>query len=86
MALFKSNPAGLPDAGGESANELLLPADAHPRLRRVMAFCGLTWDDLRTCEIARRRVAFYLGVDREVGRRAEIADLERQWNPLGRHE
>ena len=54
------------------------------RLSRVLAFCGWSLRDLRHNVVARREVAFYLDVDAQIGRRAEVLDLEQQWNPLGR--
>ena len=54
------------------------------RLSRVLAFCGWSLRDLEHNVVARREVAFYLDVDAEIGRRAEVLDLEQQWNPLGR--
>lgn len=54
------------------------------RLGWILAFCGRTWEELEADGVARRQVAFYVEVDREMGRRAEIVDLEKQWNPLGR--
>ena len=37
--------------------------------------------DVLGCPVARRTVRFYLAVDAQVDRRAEVLDLERQWNP-----
>ena len=79
----------LPDPAGNDPLGLT-PADAEVihervgRLERILAFCGHDLHDVLTNPVARRRVDFYLAVDREVTRRGEIGDLERQWNPLGR--
>ena len=54
------------------------------RLGWILAFCGRRFEELETDIIARRQVAFYLAVDREMARRDEVAELEKQWNPLGR--
>lgn len=54
----------------------------HP-LRRVLAFTGRSIDDLINDPIARNEVFGYYKLHRQVGRRAEILELERQWNPLG---
>ena len=54
------------------------------RLSRVLAFCGYSHEDLEHNPVARNEVSFYLHVDREIERRAEVVDLEKQWNPLGR--
>ncbi|MEM1013693.1 MAG: hypothetical protein AAGI46_15910 [Planctomycetota bacterium] len=51
------------------------------RLDRVLSFCGLNLSDVLSSSVERRRVAFYLSIDREVERTGEVLDLERQWNP-----
>lgn len=53
-------------------------------LRQILAFAGRSIDEVVNCPIAKRRVAFFHRVGREIDRSIEIADLERQWNPLGR--
>ena len=53
-------------------------------LRQLLAFAGHSIDDVVSCPVARRRVAFYHRVGRQIARTAEVAALERQWNPLGR--
>ena len=82
MALFDNDAAGLPAPSG-GGHELLVPRDADRRLARVLAFCGLDLSDVLGCPVARRTAQFYLAVDAEVERRAEVLDLERQWNPTG---
>ncbi len=54
------------------------------RLQRVMAFCEASMDDVLICPVTRERVRFYLDVDAEVTRRADVLELEKQWNPLRR--
>lgn len=53
-------------------------------IRRLLAFAGRSIDEVVNCPIARRRVAFFHRVGREIERTIEVAELERQWNPLGR--
>lgn len=55
----------------------------HSPMHQLLAFAGHTIDDVVNCPVARRRVAFYHRVGREITRTGEVADLERQWNPLG---
>ena len=79
------DPFGFDHAGGPPAEgDALREHVAADRLLRVLNFCGWTYRDLEHNVIARREVAFYLDLDAEIGRRAEVMDLERQWNPLGR--
>ncbi len=51
---------------------------------RVLGFTGKSIDDVVNCPIAKRTVLGYFKLHREVDRRCEIVDLERQWNPHGR--
>ena len=68
----------------EPAREQLLPLRETRRLARVLAFCGHGIDDVVNDPIARRRVVFYFKLDRQIDRRRDAIELERQWNPLGR--
>ena len=54
------------------------------RLARLLAFAGRSIDDVVNCRIAKREVAHYFKTAREVLRRTDRLELERQWNPLGR--
>ena len=53
------------------------------RLNRVLAFTGLTIDDVVNNPIAKNVVLGYFKLSRMVDRRSEIVELERQWNPVG---
>lgn len=52
-------------------------------LHRILGFTGKTIDDIINCPIARRTVLGYYKLHRQVERRSEIVELEKQWNPLG---
>jgi hypothetical protein len=51
-------------------------------LHRVLAHLSYTIDDVVNDRIAKNAVLGYFKVSRQVTRRCEIVDLERQWNPL----
>jgi hypothetical protein len=53
------------------------------RLNRVLAFTGLTIDDVVNSRIAKNQVLGYWKLSRQVDRSIEITELERQWNPIG---
>ncbi len=55
----------------------------HQPLRRILAFTGLSIDDVIDHPIARNTVYAYFKLHKQVQRTYEIVDLERQWNPLG---
>jgi hypothetical protein len=78
--LLPGNYGGPLPGGGDGS---VVPEVTASRLARVLAFCGTNMDEVFTCPVTRRRVAFYLAVDREIVRRGEILELEQQWNPLG---
>lgn len=69
-----------PAAEGDAKRHLV----SVDRLGWILAFCDRRFEELETDIIARRQVQFYVEVDREIGRRAEVLELEKQWNPLGR--
>jgi hypothetical protein len=54
------------------------------RLNRVLAFTGLSIDDVVNCRIAKNQVLGYWKLSKTVDRHSEIVELERQWNPNGR--
>lgn len=68
----------------------VLARDAHvdvyrvSPMQRLLSFAGRSIDDVVNCPIARRHVLVYYRVGRQITRSGEVADLERQWNPLGR--
>ena len=53
------------------------------RLSKVLAFTGLTIHDVVNNPIARNIVLGYYKLSRQIDRRIEVTELERQWNPLG---
>jgi hypothetical protein len=53
------------------------------RLNRVLAFTGLTIDDVVNNPVAKNQVRGYFKLAKLIDRRSEIVDLERQWNPRG---
>jgi hypothetical protein len=50
-------------------------------LQRILAFTGRSIDDVINNPIARREVAGYFKLHRQIQRVGEIYDLEQQWNP-----
>ena len=55
-------------------------------LARLMRFAGVTEADVRRSVVARNALALYVDADRQIRRQGEVNALERQWNPLGRHD
>lgn len=49
------------------------------RLNRVLAFTGLTIDDVVNNPIAKNQVLGYFKLSKEIDRRGEIVELEKQW-------
>ena len=82
MSLFNSLGIGVPrleqPAGVRS--ELTM---VHRPLRRVMAFLGCSIDQLCNDPIVKNQVFGYFKLYKEINRRGEIRELERQWNPVG---
>jgi hypothetical protein len=52
-------------------------------LRRILNFTGHSIDDVVNNPVAHRTVLVYYRMQKLVERRAEITELERQWNPVG---
>lgn len=52
-------------------------------LRRVLAFCGRTIDEIVNCPVARREVLGWVRLHTWVERGCELRELEQQWNALG---
>ncbi len=50
-------------------------------LDRILAFTGLTIDDVVNSPIARNKVRAFYKLHRWIDRESDILDLERQWNP-----
>jgi hypothetical protein len=78
----------LPGLGSRSIEFLSGPAlelvESHDALERLMAFAGVTREDLARCEFARRKLSIYLDIRSEMESLWLCDELERQWNPLGR--
>jgi len=51
-------------------------------LRRVLAFTGRSIDDVVNDPTVKREVLGYYKLHKEIHRRIEVRDLERQWNPV----
>jgi hypothetical protein len=54
----------------------------HQPLQRILAFTGLSIDDIIDQPIARNTVYGYFKLYKQILRTSEVVDLERQWNPL----
>jgi hypothetical protein len=52
----------------------------HRPLDRILAFTGFSIDDVVENPIARNAVLGYYKLHKQIIRRGEILDLERQWN------
>src|SRR3954463_3715313 len=63
--------------------EVLQRRVVNTRLNRVLAFTGLSIDDVVNSPIAKNQVRGYWKLSKTVDRRSEIVELERQWNPNG---
>ncbi|MGC4034047.1 MAG: hypothetical protein QM754_20390 [Tepidisphaeraceae bacterium] len=55
----------------------------HRAFARLLAFAGLTIDDVVNNPVAKRAVYNWFKTDRRLHRRLEVLELEKQWNPLG---
>jgi hypothetical protein len=69
----------LPQSEGPRTEYLLTQ---HP-LRRVLAFTRRSIDDVVNDPIAKNEVLGYYKLHRQIERRSEVVDLEKQWNALG---
>jgi hypothetical protein len=82
MSLFNSLGIGIPRlpppmVGG---HEMI---HVHRPLRRVMAFVGCSIDELCNDPMVKNAVFGYFKLYKEIHRRGEVRELERQWNPTG---
>jgi hypothetical protein len=82
MSLFNSLGIGVPRLQQPVGNRSELTM-AHRPLRRVMAFLGCSIDQLCNDPIVKNQVFGYFKLYKEINRRGEITELERQWNPAG---
>jgi hypothetical protein len=75
---------------GFGAPRKLLHRDTHTEhvmvrrpLQRLLAFRGHSIDDVVNNPIVKNEVLGYWKVFRQIERRSELLELERQWNHLG---
>ena len=68
---------------GSAANMATRRVVLQNRLNRVLAITRLTIDDVVNNPIAKNQVLGYFKLSKQIDRRAEIGELERQWNPNG---
>jgi len=52
------------------------------QLQRVLAFTGLTIDDVLSSPVARNTVLGFYRASRWIDRQCEVNELEQQWNAL----
>jgi hypothetical protein len=50
-------------------------------LDRILSFTGYSIDDVVNDPIAKHALIGFYKLSRQIDRRSEIVDLERQWNP-----
>jgi len=82
MSLFNSLGIGIPRLAPPALDKHGLIM-VHRPLRRVMAFLGCSIDQLCNDPIVKNQVFGYFKLYKEINRRTEMRDLERQWNPSG---
>ena len=80
MSLFNSLGIGTPRLSQPAPDRYELTT-VHRPLRRVMAFLGCSIDQLCNDPIVKNQVFGYFKLYKQINRRTEIRDLERQWNP-----
>ena len=78
MRIFDSISSGPPQEARDSHQRLV----RQNQLNRILAFTGLTIDDVVNHPIARNQVRGFFKLTRWMDRRLEIRELEKQWNPL----
>jgi len=69
--------------GGELADNPVECIMLQRPLQRVMAFTGRSIDDIINDPVARNEVLGFYKLHRQIQRRGEVIELEKQWNPLG---
>jgi hypothetical protein len=82
MSLFNSLGIGVPRLAQPALgrHEYVM---VHRPLRRVMAFLGCSIDQVCDDPIVKNQVFGYFKLYKEIDRKMEVGDLERQWNPNG---
>ena len=66
--------------GDEPATEYVV---LQQPLQRVLAFRGRSIDDVVNSPVVKNEIYGYWKLHRQIQRRSEILDLERQWNEVG---
>ena len=82
MSLFNSLGIGTPRLVRPGTDRHELTVVNRP-LRRVMAFLGCSIDQVCDDPIVKNQVFGYFKLYKEINRRTEMRDLERQWNSAG---
>ncbi len=82
MSIFNSLGIGAPTLArpGTHRDEYVM---VHRPLRRVMAFLRCSIDQVCDDPMVKNQVFGYFKLYKEIDRRMEMRDLERQWNPAG---
>jgi len=52
-------------------------------LNRILSFIGRSIDDVVNDPIVKGQVYGYFKLEHQIRRRAEVAEMERAWNPVG---
>jgi hypothetical protein len=52
-------------------------------LQSILRFTGRSIDDVVNSPVAKNEVIGYFKLQKQIGRRTEIVELEKQWNTLG---
>ena len=82
MSIFNSLGIGVPRLVRPGADRDEYVMVRRP-LRRVMAFLGCSIDQVCDDPMVKNQVVGYFKLYKEIDRRMEMRDLERQWNPVG---
>jgi hypothetical protein len=82
MSMFNSLGIGIPKLEREALSRTEV-ATLHRPLRRVMAFLGCSIDQVCNDPVVKNQVFGYFKLYKQINRRGEIRELERQWNPTG---
>ena len=75
---FSFRPVKLPQQAGAQPQYLVVDRP----LDRILAFTGYSIDDIVDNPIARQTVFGFFKVHKQIQRRAEVLELERQWNAI----
>jgi hypothetical protein len=83
MRIFDTFTPASPDALAAVQQPALYRQVIQRRLSRVLSFTRLTIDDVVNNPIAKNQVLGYWKLSKQIDRRSETTELERQWNPNG---